>query len=300
MKKYIITSVLTVSLIAPLSTFAIGQPSTTVIPPASPTQTPVSMPAITTPVASTTIATSSPFQGPAQPAPRAICIQMTRTLTLGSRDFREDGEVTALQNFLRGTGHFKVGSTGYFGPVTLQAVKAYQKENNIPNTGLVGPMTRAHVNPKMCMKPLPPVPTPVATSTATSTNSLTVVAPQGGEVWPRFSTQTIQWTDSNTYIQEPKYDIKVQLDLDCKPGQACIALYPVPMTIAKNVSRTEAGFQWRVGDKLPANTFEAPMVPDGKYRVLVCPAGNANIEDINGCAKSASYITIQTGVTTTY
>ena len=33
--------------------------------------------------------------------------------------------------------------TGYFGPVTLEAVKTYQRAHGIPTTGVVGPLTWA-------------------------------------------------------------------------------------------------------------------------------------------------------------
>lgn len=41
---------------------------------------------------------------------------------------------------------FKVSPTGYFGSITLAAVKAYQKLHGVPTTGFVGPLTRAELN----------------------------------------------------------------------------------------------------------------------------------------------------------
>ena len=46
-------------------------------------------------------------------------------------------------------------ATGYFGPITLAAVKAYQASKGISTTGYVGPLTRAALNSA----------TPVSTST---------------------------------------------------------------------------------------------------------------------------------------
>ena len=55
--------------------------------------------------------------------------------------------VRELQERLRTEGFFTYAtSTGYFGSITLSAVKAYQKTHNIPQTGFVGPMTRAELN----------------------------------------------------------------------------------------------------------------------------------------------------------
>jgi peptidoglycan hydrolase-like protein with peptidoglycan-binding domain len=268
MKKHLITAVLAASLIAPSATAFAQQAAST----------------------SSVQATSSPIQVIPRSNPIQSCISISRTLTRGSMDVNRDGQVTALQNFLRSTGHFSAESTGYFGPLTLQAVTAYQRANGIPATGLVGPLTRASVNAKTCGSTVLP---PTVPSNPNQVSNLKVISPKGGETWLRNSVQTISWTDSNVYIQAPKYDVKVQLDLDCKPGQACILLYPIPMTIAKDVMNTS--FTWKVGDKLPSTTtFESPMVPDGKYRVFVCPAGNSNQEDLNSCAKSDSYVTIMT------
>ena len=55
--------------------------------------------------------------------------------------------VKELQERLRAEGYFTYAtSTGFFGPITLKAVKAYQKANKLPQTGLVGSMTRAILN----------------------------------------------------------------------------------------------------------------------------------------------------------
>ena len=56
-------------------------------------------------------------------------------------------EVKALQERLRYEGTFNYPTaTGYFGGITLRAVKAYQIIHKIPATGFVGPMTRAELN----------------------------------------------------------------------------------------------------------------------------------------------------------
>ena len=55
--------------------------------------------------------------------------------------------VKELQERLRAEGFFTYPtSTGYFGPITLAAVKAYQTAHAIPATGLVGPLTIAELN----------------------------------------------------------------------------------------------------------------------------------------------------------
>ena len=55
--------------------------------------------------------------------------------------------VKELQERLRAEGYFTYAtSTGFFGPITFNAVKAYQKANKLPQTGTVGSMTRAILN----------------------------------------------------------------------------------------------------------------------------------------------------------
>lgn len=55
-------------------------------------------------------------------------------------------EVYELQDFLNDQGFLTVAPTGYFGLLTLKAVKAYQVSQNLPSTGFVGPMTREKIN----------------------------------------------------------------------------------------------------------------------------------------------------------
>lgn len=70
--------------------------------------------------------------------------QFTKNLGLGSRG----NDVIELQKRLKAEGFFKFNvTTGFFGPVTLQAVKAYQTAHGIkPVSGFVGVLTRAELN----------------------------------------------------------------------------------------------------------------------------------------------------------
>jgi hypothetical protein len=75
----------------------------------------------------------------------AGCYAFTRDLTIGSTG----ADVTALQDYLTGTGHFTFsgGSTGYFGPITQAATGAWQAANGVaPTAGYFGPISRAKYN----------------------------------------------------------------------------------------------------------------------------------------------------------
>lgn len=55
-------------------------------------------------------------------------------------------EVSELQEFLVDKGILTGNATGFFGLLTLKAVKAYQVSQKLPSTGFVGPMTRSKIN----------------------------------------------------------------------------------------------------------------------------------------------------------
>lgn len=55
-------------------------------------------------------------------------------------------EVLQLQNKLKALGLLNATPNGYYGRQTQNAVKAYQKANNISVTGNVGSLTRAKLN----------------------------------------------------------------------------------------------------------------------------------------------------------
>jgi peptidoglycan hydrolase-like protein with peptidoglycan-binding domain len=73
----------------------------------------------------------------------AEVFQFTLNLRFGMRN----NDVTELQKVLVAAGFLKIDApTGYFGPLTLAAVKAYQTAHGISSTGFVGPLTRAALN----------------------------------------------------------------------------------------------------------------------------------------------------------
>ncbi len=67
---------------------------------------------------------------------------LSQTLRLGSTG----SEVLLLQQFLKDLGYFSYPTTtGFFGRRTKDAVIAFQKANNLPTTGVVGPLTRKKI-----------------------------------------------------------------------------------------------------------------------------------------------------------
>ncbi|HYE59778.1 MAG TPA: peptidoglycan-binding protein [Candidatus Kapabacteria bacterium] len=75
-------------------------------------------------------------------APKKASAVFTRTLSRG----QSGADVRALQTFLFTEGYLTVSPTGYFGPVTEEAVKKLQRAWNIEPVGVVGPKTRQRLN----------------------------------------------------------------------------------------------------------------------------------------------------------
>ncbi len=82
---------------------------------------------------------------PAEAGIAPYCI-FTKNLHRGMHD-TQSGEIKSLQTFfmlLYGVDHNKI-LTGYFGPLTQSFVERFQKEQELPVVGQVGPLTRAAI-----------------------------------------------------------------------------------------------------------------------------------------------------------
>lgn len=98
---------------------------------------------ISAPVAGSSASVASPNANATVIATNNVGVLMPKPL-----QFRVSGsEVTALQNFLVKNGFLTSDNiTGYFGPVTVAAVKTFQKSQGLEETGGVGPKTRALID----------------------------------------------------------------------------------------------------------------------------------------------------------
>lgn len=82
-----------------------------------------------------------PYYSPVKPNPQFIFTTDFGYASLRLADVKKLQEVLIAGNYVT----FKT-ATGFFGSLTFLGVKAYQKAHNIPTTGYVGPLTRAHLN----------------------------------------------------------------------------------------------------------------------------------------------------------
>lgn len=78
------------------------------------------------------------------------CVELTNNLTYRSRDTLTNGEVSVLQDFLQSKGYLNSEPSGFFGILTLGAVKKFQSNNGISPTGFVGSITRAKIKSLSC------------------------------------------------------------------------------------------------------------------------------------------------------
>lgn len=76
------------------------------------------------------------------------CISVTQTLRLGSR--QPASEITKIQKYLVDNKYLDTTPTGYFGKLTENAIKKFQKDNGIQTTGIIGPLTRAKLQELVC------------------------------------------------------------------------------------------------------------------------------------------------------
>lgn len=95
------------------------------------------------PAAATTVTVNEPSSAAAsasQPAPINVSAP---ALKVGS----VNNEVKVVQTVLKDLGYFNYSkTTGYFGPITKEAVKKFQKSNSLPATGIVDTPTKKALN----------------------------------------------------------------------------------------------------------------------------------------------------------
>jgi hypothetical protein len=185
---------------------------------------------------------------------------------------------------LKQKGFLSANATGYYGVLTREAVRKYQKSLNLVNaTGSVGPKTIEMIKKEVPttgntnnifteknistqtiiktedIKPFPPI----------NEKFLTLLSPNGGEYWKKRDTQKITWKDSYLNFTTKVYD--VVLSKYYPPCTVHCPLMPVhaPYVIAQKVSGNS--FDWVVGD---VTTPSADLsISEGLYVVAVCVSG---------------------------
>lgn len=202
-----------------------------------------------------------PMMPQTNPMMRPICRPLIQELRLGSTDAATAGEVSKIQIVLKDEGLFPATTpvTGYFGPVTAEAVKKLQLLNKFQtldapvvngatrsilsekycNRGMIKPFTVNGVSSLVIAKP----PTDLGGGQSdndngydTTTLQITNPSPNGGDVWERGQTYTIRWA---TRLDSPSDTHEVSLNL--RKGTHT---EPV-LNIATNIPN-QGSFEWTV------------------------------------------------------
>ncbi len=194
--------------------------------------------------------------GDVDPNPGSSCPNIIYDLRYRSRDAQTAGDVSEFQDFLQSQGYLKTAPTGYFGLMTVQATKDFQRASGISPTGFVGPLTRAKVN-AACgvttttpVNPTTPVYTPpvytAPTPAPVARTLITVTYPQSGNSLENSGEKSsglianVQWSEQNG-----DYPVSIYL----------LQNYQVVRTIAINVPDT-GSYPWRYDSSLADGTYQ--------------------------------------------
>lgn len=135
--------------------------------------------------------------------------------------------------------------------------------------------------------------TVVVTTNSTGTSNIRVTQPNTFAQYYTGNTLPMYWTDSNTYIVAPRYDIYLRSYMPVCTGYICpmvstASAYPqYSYTVATSVYGTN--YSWAIPS----------TIPNGNYIVEVCSSGSSTsyypYTYTTGCDQSDTYITIGYG-----
>ena len=215
------------------------------------------------------------LNGQATAGTNPSCVNLSYNLYSGSTDAKTKGDVTRLQKFLG------VSTTGYFGPLTEQAVQDWQSSHNIissgsPDTngyGYVGTKTRSVMG---CAGMNYPIPTSIKTETGwftsgasstsvtptSSTAGIQITAPNGGEQWSEGVLNTVTWAPYQYNPDlNPAKDVSAYLEKKNADGTFS--------TLGKVQESGKASIHWITGELNSASQFQNMAPAGGGYYVRV-------------------------------
>lgn len=189
-------------------------------------------------------------------------VAYARGVAIGSRS----DEVKAIQEILKEDSDIYPEGyvTGYYGPLTEKAIKKLQKRCGLPETGELDDAT------EKCIYPI--------------NYKVTVVSPNGGEVWDRNTIQTIKWD-----VTEPEVSIqnikpiwpKASIDLfkrvpavcpTCPAGAQCAPCLAEQSVFVKHIATVnlfDKSYSWRVASDIPNSKDYVIRVSVGKNITLL-------------------------------
>ena len=102
-----------------------------------------------------------------------VCISLNKDMYFTLKDSATNGEVSKLQFFLKSKGYSDSEPTGYFGILTVKALRMYQIAKGVPSYGIVGPLTRDRIKKDSCVTGSTQTSTTTASSTASASSTIT-------------------------------------------------------------------------------------------------------------------------------
>ncbi len=129
----------------------------------------------------------------------------------------------------------------------------------------------------------------VSVGTGNLFQPITVVSPNGGEMWKRGTNQSIRWTNLSSYYpySTPTGYVRITLDYQCPSNQYCTALYRPPYVVQSSAPNGGSS-AWLVGS-VTTDGVNASQAPAGTYVMTICKFDNGQQ---SGCDSSDSYFTI--------
>jgi len=88
--------------------------------------------------------------GDVPPTDTNTCLTLQNNMGYRAQDISTNGEVSILQDFLSAQGYLTSSPTGFFGLLTVNAVKNFQSSVGLSQTGYVGPLTRGKIHDATC------------------------------------------------------------------------------------------------------------------------------------------------------
>jgi hypothetical protein len=130
----------------------------------------------------------------------------------------------------------------------------------------------------------------------TPSSSLTVLSPNGGEIWKKGTMQTIKWqneVNASCAVGIPCVVPVKYYDIWVSPSFCNGKVYPncmlTPYTVAQHVSGSS--YNWSVGSYIDIEGSGETIVPDGAYAIQVCEVGG----NVGNCDSTDSYFKITSG-----
>ncbi|GEM_PF-2774779 len=199
--------------------------------------------------------------------PNGWCFTFNLDLSVSDKSYKIN-QVKALQQVLANEGFYKGIIDGIFDVNVLQAVKDFQRKNDINPTGKVASVTRAKLNAFY------------------GCTSIKVTSPNGGEKWESGKTYTITWDAQNVAgnvvvsIRNNAISTgsRVTIVAASVPASAKTATFPVPADFALGDSYD---VRVGVGDTTPEDRSD-------NYFSIVTPAAPSPVTIFRGVNYSGS------------